>query len=73
MPFLLLIPFLLQFFHPEKKGASVEQVPEVRGGEEPEGRGVQQLEGRRLRFPLRRPFLYSCILHLNCLYGLKRL
>ena len=65
-------PFPLQFLHPEKKMESGEQRPEVRGGEQVGARGVQQLEGRRLRYPLRRPFPYSCEQHLNCLYGIPR-
>ena len=65
-------PFPLQFPPPEKKMESGEQAPEVRGEEQVGARGVQQLEGRRLRYPLRRPFPYSCIQHLNCLYGIPR-
>ena len=51
---------------------SGEQLPEVRGGEQVGARGVQQLEGRRLQYPLRRPFPNSCEKHLNCLYGIPR-
>ena len=65
-------PSPLQFLHPEKKMESGEQLPEVRGGEQVGARGVQQLEGRRLRYPLRRPFPNSCEQHLNCLYGIPR-
>ena len=52
---------------------SGEQLPEVRGGEQVGARGVQQLEGRRLQYPLRRPFPHSCEQHLNCLYGIPGL